>query len=270
MTREERIYYYRSLVSTGDGRKFVIGSILFHFLLFIIIIGGNMLFSSETVVSLRGGGGSGPTIGVGLVEELPRGDEYYKPPVTPIERVAPKIEKPPAIEPEPQKDDFQEDSPAPAPESSKDKNDVPETEPDYSSKIGTAEKPTGVMSGKGAPGEGTTGGGGGHGVSVGGTEDGFLDSWYARQVEQRVSRNWLKSRMGIHYSRKHRVVIQFSVSPDGRISDITILQSTGPVAFERSAIRAVKASDPLPPLPNRYRIQTNRIRFVAVFEYPIP
>lgn len=279
-----RYYHYVSLVSEGDGRKFVIWSIVFHFALAALLILGGRLFIDDSAVMLKGGGGLGPTIGVGLVGALPAGTEYYKPPVKPIESTTapvetpkPKAEKPPAEEPPPKADDFKEATSKPTPEKPKEtppekpaesterKPAPPPAAASESPRIGTAEKPAGVVGGQAENGAGTSGNG--HGVSIGGAGDGFFDSWYARQVEQRVSRNWLQARMGIQYSGHHRVVIQFDVTAAGRIENIEILKSTGPEAFERSAIRAVRASDPLPPLPNQYRMM-KRIRFVAIFEYP--
>jgi len=272
MKQEDSYYQYRSLVSHGENRKFVWLSVIFHLLILVLLLTGHLLFRGGTVLTLQGGGGAGETIGVGLVGELPAGQEYFKPPVRPIEAVTPVRRKTPPAEPPPREDDFVAPKADPPPPESRPQTTPAPAEPaDTSPRIGTADKSTGVLDATGAPGSGTSGGGGGGlGVSVGGTGEGFLDSWYARQVEQRVGKNWLQSQMGVVYSGRHRVVIQFEVTNEGRIVEIEILQSTGPEAFERSAIRAVRASDPLPPLPNRYRIHGNRVRFVAVFEYPSP
>ncbi|MBN2433121.1 MAG: TonB family protein [Acidobacteria bacterium] len=270
MKQADGDYHYRSLVSQGENRRFVGLSVIFHLMIVILLLTGPLLFRGGTVLTLQGGGGTGETIGIGLVGELPAGQEYFKPPVRQIEAVTPVRKETPPEEPPLQENDFvtdRTDTPVPTqPDKPSEQVDPAGTSP----KIGTAEKPTGVLDATGAPGSSTPGGGGGLGVSVGGSGEGFLDSWYARQVEQRVGKNWLQSQMGVVYSGRHRVVIQFEVTTEGRIVDIEILQSTGPEAFERSAIRAVRASDPLPPLPNRYRIHGNRVRFVAVFEYPTP
>ncbi len=276
MTSPEHYYHYRSLVSAGDGRKFAIASILFHFFLAALFLTWGWWTPEGGTLKLGGGGGGGGTpIGVGLVSSLPAGPELFKPLFRAPEPVAQPVKSAPPPE-TPAKDDFQQAAKntqkpvkpkdtTPAPPQPEAKKDAPPAPP---GPIGTADSAPGVRGGTGpaaGSGEGT-----GHGVSIGGGGEGFYDSWYARQVEQRVGSNWLKSRMGIQFSGHQKVVIEFTVGPDGRIGDVKILETTGAEAFNRSALRAVQASDPLPPLPNQYRIQGNRIRFVAIFEYPTP
>lgn len=270
MNGQNPSYRYHSLVSEGDNRKFAIWSILFHCLIGVALIGLSLFSLPGSVVSLQGGAGGATTIGVGLVAGLPAGEDFFKPPVQPIEPAAePAPSVSPAITP-PSPADFKTSTPKPEKMNPKPESTSPSPDKPAPAPIGTADTSRGVRGGTGAPGAGSEGGGQGHGVSIGGTGEGFFDSWYARQVEQRVSGNWLKSRMGIQFAGRHRVVIQFDVAQEGNIEDVTVVQSTGPEAFERSALRAVTASSPLPPLPVQYKIQRNRVRFTAIFEYPTP
>jgi TonB family protein len=246
MTSPEHYYHYRSLVSAGDGRKFAIASILFHFSLAALFLTWGWWSPEGATLKMGGGGGGGTPIGVGLVSSLPAGPELFKPLFRPPEPVAQPVKAAPPPE-TPAKDDFQQ-----AAKNAQKPVKPKATKPAPPQPAAKKEAPT-------AP-PGPIGGGG----------EGFYDSWYARQVEQRVGSNWLKSRMGIQFSGHQKVVIEFTVGPDGHIGDVKIQETTGAEAFNRSALRAVQASDPLPPLPNQYKIQGNRIRFVAIFEYPTP
>jgi len=270
MTVDDRHYHYQSLVSEGDRRKFLISSIVSHFLLVSIVLVWQFAAPQGPTLTLGGGGGGGSrVIGVGLVEGLPAGQEYFKPPVQLPELAAALVAKPAApIAKTDRPDDFiTATQPDRKPAAAKPSPPAPAATTAPPGPVSTGDRSPGVRGGTGAGGQGE---GSGHGVSIGGAGEGFYDSWYARQVEQRVGSNWLESRMGIQFSGKHRTLIQFAVNPEGRIEDIQIIESTGPEAFERSALRAVRASDPLPPLPVQYRMQRNRIRFVAIFEHPTP
>lgn len=307
MSLDSSAYRYTSMVSHGKPRNFAILSVLFHVGLVAIALCVGLFMPSGSVLLLgTGGGGKGGglaegSIGVGMVGELPAGEDFYKAPARtleaaaqgetqpPVEETKPeekpetKVEKEPVT---PQKDEFVTETapnkkpkptPAAAPRQTPTTTRSGAVASSSSPVVGTAEKAVGVHGGTAPAGSGSTGGGfgTGSGVSLGngsgsGGGGGIYDSWYARQVEMKVGSNWLKSRMGVQFSGQHRVVIQFDVTADGHIEGITIIQSTGPEAFERSAIRAVKASETLPPIPSQYRMQFDRVRFEAVFEYPIP
>lgn len=92
-----------------------------------------------------------------------------------------------------------------------------------------------------------------------------MDSWYVRQVEQRVGQNWLKTSLG-QLSRTVHTVISFEISSNGSIENIQIEQKSGIRSVDLAAERAVRASGPLPPLPFEFR--QRRVKFVAHFEYP--
>jgi colicin import membrane protein len=125
--------------------------------------------------------------------------------------------------------------------------------------------------GKGGPSSGSGGSGGGfgsgQGVSIGsgtGEQDG-IDSWYIRQVEQRVGQNWLQTSLG-NLSRRVETVATFVVRSNGQIENIQLQQRSGISSVDRAVMRAIQASNPLPPLP--YEFRGGSVRFQAVFEYP--
>lgn len=277
MKEPESFYHYRSMVSAGDNRKFLIVSILVHFILIYLILAADLLPNPGAVRSFRQGGGGSPSIiGAGLVSGLPKGEEYYKPPVIPLQPAMKVPAEPPPAPPRP--DDFQKTppekpkTPVKPPPAKPEPPVAPSTPPPAETKTATGGVRSGTGDGPaGQESQGGTGGGsgGGHGVSVGaGSGNPLFDSWYARQVEQRLGANWLKSRMGIQFTGRHRVVVQFEVAPDGKLQNTKIIETTGPEAFERSALRAVQASNPLPPPPSQYTMQKDRLLFTAIFEYP--
>ncbi len=92
-----------------------------------------------------------------------------------------------------------------------------------------------------------------------------MDSWYVRQVEQRVGQNWLRTSLG-QLAKPVQTVISFEIQSNGNIENINIEQNSGIRSVDLAAERAVRASGPLPPLPIDFR--QRRVKFVAHFEYP--
>ena len=76
--------------------------------------------------------------------------------------------------------------------------------------------------------------------------------WYVGAVRNRVSSNWLLAMISPNIVTAPRVYVTFSVLRDGRIDDVKIVQSSGIPEVDRSALRAVLASNPLGPLPPDY------------------
>ena len=108
----------------------------------------------------------------------------------------------------------------------------------------------------------------GSGVSIGsgsGEEEG-IQSWYIRQVEQRVGQNWLQTSLGGRADRRVQAIAAFVVSPNGQISQVTLEKRSGITSVDLAIQRAIQASNPLPPLP--YELRGRTVRFQAVFEYP--
>jgi len=75
----------------------------------------------------------------------------------------------------------------------------------------------------------------------------------------------LKSLVDTSISRAPRVYLSFDVGRNGKISNIGVQQSSGIPSLDRSAQRAVYASDPLPALPTDYR--GSSVNVIFYFEY---
>jgi TonB family protein len=49
-----------------------------------------------------------------------------------------------------------------------------------------------------------------------------------------------------------RALVRFTINRDGRLSRIELESSSGNSSFDRAALRALHATNPLPPLPPAY------------------
>ena len=247
----------------------------------VLFLGGTFvtdLFPPVEIVSGStgvGGGQGGNLVSVGLAADLGGGAGMYKPAVTPRVQAAPP---PPAkrkqeVTPKaaPDQVEFQQKTSRKRRPRKKKPAAVPSRagSKDSQSKA-QAQVPRKADAGSGGTGGAPTGSGGGfgggQGVRVGsGTGQEGLHSWYARQVEQRVGQNWLRSSLG-NLARPVETVVSFEVQRNGHIYRIRLEQPSGVPAVDLAAQRAIRASSPLPALPPELR--NRRVRFVTYFQYP--
>jgi TonB family protein len=73
--------------------------------------------------------------------------------------------------------------------------------------------------------------------------------WIRRFVAQ-VRRNWFIPHAAMTF--RGRVVIQFNIHKDGRITDLVVASPSSIDAFNRSAYNAILGSNPVEPLPPEY------------------
>ena len=76
---------------------------------------------------------------------------------------------------------------------------------------------------------------------------------YVNSITRAISNNWLKSLVDASVQKAPRVYLSFTIGRDGTVSDVEVKQSSGNPSLDRSAKRAVLASNPLPALPADYR-----------------
>ncbi len=123
--------------------------------------------------------------------------------------------------------------------------------PDKAAQEGT---PEGVEGGSGMGTGLRIGGGegpGGPGYGAGGLAN-FPYTYYLNIITDRVSSNWFSSLVDPGVPGNFQTVIYFRIEKSGQVSDIKIEQSSGVTPLDLSAVRAVKASAPFPPLPKEY------------------
>jgi len=93
---------------------------------------------------------------------------------------------------------------------------------------------------------------GGPGYGPGGLLN-FPYTYYLNIITDRVSSNWFSSLVDPGISGNFQTIIYFRIEKSGQISDVKIEQSSGVTPLDLSAVRAVKASAPFPPLPREYQ-----------------
>ncbi len=93
--------------------------------------------------------------------------------------------------------------------------------------------------------------GGGTGGLITGQDNAFGQryGYYVAAMRNRISSNWLQSTISPNIVSAPRVYLTFDIQRDGTINNVQITQSSGTPEVDRSAFRAILASNPLPPLP---------------------
>jgi TonB family protein len=87
------------------------------------------------------------------------------------------------------------------------------------------------------------------GTSVASLDVDFPFAFYVDQMLQLIGANWLKPEVPDGTA----TVVGFRIQRDGRISDVRIISASGLGVYDRAAVRAIYAANPLPPLPPEFR-----------------
>jgi len=103
------------------------------------------------------------------------------------------------------------------------------------------------------------------GISFGEGNFGSHYGWYVEAVRNRISSNWLISTISPSVMTAPRLYAEFNILRDGTITDIRLTQRSGNPEVDRSALRAIQASNPLGPLPSDY--SGNQIAVSFYFEF---
>jgi protein TonB len=135
----------------------------------------------------------------------------------------------------------------------------PTTPPPNAIPYGQGGAPT-IPTSSFAMGHGTTQGGLAFN-GVNGGDFGSRFSWYVEAVQRRVSSNWLQSTIDPNVSAAPRVVVVFTILRDGSVTNIQLTQRSNNYSVDTSAIRAVKDSSPLQPLPGGYGGSSVNVEF---------
>jgi TonB family protein len=108
--------------------------------------------------------------------------------------------------------------------------------------------------------------GGTGGLSMGeGNSFGQRYAWYVASMRQRISSNWLLAPISSTILSAPRCYLTFEILRDGTINNVQITQSSGIPEVDRSALRAILASNPLPPLPPDYAGGSVNVQFYFDF-----
>jgi TonB family protein len=90
---------------------------------------------------------------------------------------------------------------------------------------------------------------------------------YLTQILAAVKRNWQavlpeSARRG---ERRGKVTVRFSVSRDGKVTNVQITVPSGTEALDLAAIAGISATNPFPPLPPEYNGLPIRLQFVFLY-----
>jgi len=135
-------------------------------------------------------------------------------------------------------------------------------------------------------GRAATQGGGGDGIDLAriGGDKGFAEQgplsfetqWYdwgdyAQSMVSKIRVNWYANMPQIiRTGMKGVVTIRFTIHRDGRISDITTLESSGVPPYDQAARKAIELSSPLKPLPADFPNPTERVTCMFYYNMEIP
>ncbi|MGO8787895.1 MAG: TonB family protein [Terriglobia bacterium] len=104
------------------------------------------------------------------------------------------------------------------------------------------------------------------GVAMGeGNSFGQRYAWYVASMRSRISANWLMATVSANIATAPRAYLTFEISRDGTVSNVQITQSSGIPEVDRSALRAILASNPLPALPPDYSGSSVHVEFYFDF-----
>jgi TonB family protein len=94
---------------------------------------------------------------------------------------------------------------------------------------------------------------------------------YAQSMVSKIRVNWYANMPQlIRTGMKGVVTIRFTIHRDGRISDITILQSSGVPPYDQAARKAIELSSPLKALPADFPNPQERVTCMFYYNQEIP
>jgi protein TonB len=259
---------------TFEGERFdrwLMASVFFHGALFMLVLFSPNLFPSfQTNFGSASGGAGGINVKiVGAASGIPlptpevvqqnapanESPGFYKteeaPPPPPPDKaeLIPETKAPVKTTPSPKPP-----KPAAVPKS----QPAPEPSPSNAIPYGQGGRPS-MAYGQFSTGAGAAG------IGFGDATFGDRYGWYVDAITRAVSQNWLKSLVDTRLAKAPRVYLSFDIARNGKISGVGVQQSSGIPSLDRSAQRAVLASDPLPALPPDYR--GSSVNVVFFFEY---
>jgi TonB family protein len=104
------------------------------------------------------------------------------------------------------------------------------------------------------------------GVAMGqGNSFGQRYAYYVASMRARISANWLMATVSPNIASAPRAYLKFQILRDGTVTNVQITQSSGIAEVDRSALRAILASSPLPPLPSDYSGSSVDVEFYFDF-----
>ena len=85
------------------------------------------------------------------------------------------------------------------------------------------------------------------------------NSEYKKLIGHIIQNNWKSS----FSDKKLQVIIQAKILKTGKLDSLKVMQSSKLLAFDLSAVEAIKTSDPFPAIPDKYGVKD----FVFIFRF---
>ncbi|HEU5180918.1 MAG TPA: energy transducer TonB [Candidatus Polarisedimenticolia bacterium] len=93
---------------------------------------------------------------------------------------------------------------------------------------------------------------------------------YARQLYLIIKKNWYdRIPIAAYYGQKGKVFIRFVIAKNGSITDLAVIRSSEITPFDKAAENAIRASNPLPPLPSNFPKDAEGVTFGFFYNLPI-
>ena len=94
----------------------------------------------------------------------------------------------------------------------------------------------------------------------------FEFTYYLIALRNRIGQNWSAPAGMRRGGESVRVTVYFRIQRDGRVIEPQVEKSSGIRFFDQSAIRAIRVSSPVPPLPMGYADDDLGVHFAFEFE----
>ena len=236
-------------------QKFLGYSLSLHILLAILIAVGTYVKLGNEWSGLGGQAGSETKVnlvssaGIPMPKETNVTDSQVVDPTKSLNKEEPP--KPPEPKADAEKiPKFKEERPLPPSPKSKifERKDKPVDNAVPGRGNGSPDLPTGYSQTPGTP---------SNGVSMQGQGNGDFAArygWYIESAIRRIDPNWDKLTIdaSVRTSSIMHCEISFTINRDGSIKNVRVTKSSGNLSWDNSGLRAIMASNPLPPLPSDY------------------
>lgn len=108
---------------------------------------------------------------------------------------------------------------------------------------------TGISAGSGGGSGGGTGSGSGPGFGDGTGTGNFPYAYYIQTLRNKISASWYSSLVSPGLRGKYTASVYFKILRNGNVTDLGLEQRSGNNSLDLSALRAIRAASPFPPLP---------------------
>jgi len=90
----------------------------------------------------------------------------------------------------------------------------------------------------------------------------FKYDYYLNLIRSKIDSRWDQP---VAYKNPRQVLVEFIIRRNGRIENIHVKESSGDFFFDQTAVRAVRLSNPFPPLPRGYKEDFLKVKYRFIF-----